>query len=96
MFIRVCRRFRGSAERARFDYLGAEPYMRKPESATDKEAVAEQFAYLVGVSVCSNVEILRPAAQHQIAHAPSHKVCCEPMVFEPVENFQSVRINVPP
>ncbi len=55
--------------------------MRQPEPASHKEAIAEQFSYLIGASISSDIEILWQSAHHQVPNASSNKVGNEPMVL---------------
>ena len=62
------------AERRDLDRLGAEAHVRQAEAAADDPAVPEQLLDLVRVRSSADVEVLRPPAEQQVAHAAAHEV----------------------
>ena len=89
--------FRGRqlpAERRDLDGLGAEADVREPEPPADDPAVLEQPLDLVRVRVGADVEVLRPAAEQQVADAAADEVGDVVVLVEPVENLQRVRIDL--
>ena len=68
--------------------------MREAEAAPDDPAVPEQPLDLVGVRRRADVEVLRTAAEQQIAHAAAHEVGDVVVLVETIENLQRVGIDM--
>ena len=62
------------AERRDLDRLRAELDVREPEAPPDDPAVAEQLLDLVRMRRGADVEVLRPAAEQQVADAAADEV----------------------
>ena len=69
--------------------------MRQPEPAADDPAVPEELLDLAGMGVRADVEVLRLAAEHQVAHAAANEIGDVVMLLQPMEDAQRVRIDVP-
>ena len=83
-----------AAERGNLDGLGAELDVGEPEAASDDPAVAKELLDLVRVRGRTDVEVLRPPAEQEIPHAPTHQIPDVIVLVEPVEDFESVRIDL--
>ena len=81
-------------ERRDLDHLRAELDVRQPEAAADDPAVPEQLLDLIRMRRRADVEVLRPAAEQQIADAAADQVGDVVALPQPVEDFQGVRIDV--
>ena len=82
------------AERRDFDRLVAELHVRQPEAAADDPAVAKELLDLVRMRRGADVEILRPAVQQQVAHAPADQVRDVIVFVKPIQNFERVGVDV--
>ena len=82
------------AEGAGLDDLVAEDHMRQPEAPADEEAVAEEPADLAWLGVGAHVEILRLAAQQQVADAAADEIGLEPGLVQAVEHLQRFRSDL--
>ena len=87
-------RLRIPTERRRLDDLLAEAHVRQTEAAADEEAVAERPLHLVRGRVRADIEILRRAAQQQIAHAAADEIGRIPQLGQTVEDLERVRVDV--
>jgi hypothetical protein len=76
------------------DGLWAESHMREPETAANHPAVLEQALDLVGMCRGADIEVLRPAAEQQIAHAAAHQIGNVVILMKPIEDFERVRIDL--
>ena len=83
-----------AAEGGDLDGLGAEPDVREPEAPADDPAVPEQPLDLVRMRGRADVEVLRPAAEQQVADAAADEVGDVVVLVEPVENLQRVRVDL--
>ena len=83
-----------TTERGDLDRLGAEAHMRKPEAAADDPAVPEQLFHLVGMRAGADIEVLRPAAEEQVAHAAADQVRGVVTLVKAIQNFQRIRIDL--
>ena len=81
-------------ERRDLDDLAAEAHVAEPEAPADDEAVAEQALHLLRVGVGADVEVLRAAAEQQVAHAAPHQVGQEAVVLQAVEDLQGIGVDV--
>src|SRR5439155_20866111 len=70
--------------------------VRETEAASDDPAVAEQLLDLMRMGRRSDVDVLRAAAEQQIAHAAADQICGVVMFVEPVQDFEGVGIDVAP
>ncbi len=68
--------------------------VREPEAPPDDARVAEQAADFLGTRVGSDVEVLRRAARHEVAHRPSDEIRLEAGAVQPVQDAQGVGIDV--
>jgi hypothetical protein len=68
-------------------------HVRQTEAPADDPAVAEELLDLVGLRRGADVEVLRLAAQEQVAHAAADQVRRVVGLIEPVENFQGFWID---
>ncbi len=66
----------------------------QPEAPADDARVREQAPDLVRPRVGADVEVLRRAAEHQVAHAAAHQVGLVAGVVQPVEDLQGVAVDV--
>ena len=82
------------AERRDLDGLRAELDVGQPEAAADDPAVAKELLDLVRVRGRPDVEVLRPAVEQQIPHAPAHQIRDVVVLVEPVEDLESVGIDL--
>ena len=87
-------RFDLSPERGDLDRLGAELDVRQAEPPADDPAVPKQLLDLMRVSRRSDVEILGPAAEQQIAHAAANEICDVIVLVQLIQDFESTRIDV--
>src|SRR5690606_24965840 len=78
------------AEGGDLDDLLAEAHVREAEAPADELAVAEYLAHLFRVRVRGDVEILRLASEHEVAHAAPHQERPVPGVLQAVEHLQRV------
>jgi hypothetical protein len=83
-----------AAERRDLDGFRAELHVREPEAAADDPAVPEQALHLIRVGGGPDVEVLRPAAQQQVADAPAHEVRRVIELCEAVEHLERVGVDV--
>jgi hypothetical protein len=74
---RRCRR-RVGAEGRDLDDLAAEDHVREAEAPADQAQVAEQRLDLLGRRVGGDVEILRMAADQQVAHGAADQEAPKP------------------
>ena len=72
------------------DLAVVEVHVDQPEAPADDPRVAEQPADLVRLRVRADVEVLRLAAEHQVAHAPPDQVRHVAGVVQPVEDLEGV------
>src|SRR6185295_3216458 len=77
------------------DRLFAELDVREPEPAADDPAVSKQPLDLIRMRVGADVEVLRAAAEHQIANAAADQIRGVAVLIEPVEHAQRIGIDVP-
>ena len=82
------------AERRDLDRLRAELDVRQPEAAPDDPAVAKELLDLVRVCGRADVEVLRPPAEQEVSHAPAHQIRDVIVLVEPVEDLESVGIDL--
>ena len=83
-----------AAERRDLDRLRPELDVREPEAAADDPAVAEELLDLVRMRRRADVEILRPPAEQQIAHAAADQIRDEIVFVQPVQDLEGVGIDV--
>jgi hypothetical protein len=83
------------AERRDLDGLVAELDVCQPEPPADDPAVPEQLLDLPGMGIRADVEVLRPAPEHQVTDAAPDKVSLVIVLLQAMEDAQGVRINVP-
>src|SRR5690349_11044895 len=83
-----------ATEGGHFDRLGTKPDMSQPEAAADDPAVLEQTLDLIRVRVGADIEVLRAAAEQQVADAAADEVGRKVALMEAVENLQRVRVDV--
>ena len=76
-------------ERRDLDGLRAEPHVRQPEAPADDPAVAEQPLDLVRMRRGADVEVFRPAAEQQVAHAAAHQIGDVVDLAEPVSTLSA-------
>ncbi len=86
----------GAAKRRDFDDLAAEHDVRKSKAAADQTAVAEQAAHLLGRRVGRDVEILRVAAEQEIAHCAADQKRLITGLVQPVQHAQRAVGDVAP
>jgi hypothetical protein len=63
------------------------------ETPSDQPAVAKEPADLLRVGVGADVEILRLSAEKQVADAAAYQIGLEARRGEPVQDFQSIRVD---
>ena len=68
--------------------------MRESKAAADDPAVAEQALDLVWMRRRPDVKILGATPQEKVADAAAHEVCQMVELPEPIEDLESVRIDV--
>src|SRR6185295_14398070 len=68
----------------------------QPKAAADDPGVREQAADFVRPGVRADVEILRLAAEHQVAHAAADEVGFIARAVQPVENLQGLTADLLP
>ena len=93
------RRRRGvdlTAERGDLDGLGAELDVGQPEPPADDPAVPKQLLDLMRVRRRPDVEVLGPAIEQQVADAAADQIRDVVVLVEPVEDFESVGIDLSP
>ena len=83
-----------AAERRDLDRLGPELDVREAEAAADDPAVAEELLDLVGMRRGADVEVLRAAAEQQVADAAADEVRGVAVFVQPVQDLESVGIDV--
>ena len=74
--------------------FGAELDVREAEAPADDPAVAKELLDLMRVRRRADVEILRPAAEQQVAHAAADQIGDVVVLVQPVQDFESVGIDV--
>ena len=77
------------AEGGDLDGLPADAHVREPEPASDEPAAPEEIAHGVRRRGGGDVEILRPEAQQQIAHAAADQVGAVAGVGQDLEYLES-------
>ena len=82
-------------ERGDLDRLGPEHHMRQAEAPPDQAAIAELLLDLLGRRVGRDVEVLRVAAEQQVAHGTADEIRLEPGVAQAIQHAQRVRADVP-
>jgi hypothetical protein len=82
------------AEGGDFDeFVVLEKNMSQAESAPDQPGIAEELTNLLRMGVCGHIKVLGGFAQQQIAYASPNEIGSKPVVVEPVENFQGIRVD---
>ena len=79
-----------AAERGDLDCLQAKPDVREAEAAADDPAVPKELLDLVGMRRGADVEVLRPPAKQQVAHAAADQVRRRAGFVKPIEDFQCI------
>ncbi len=86
--------FRTPPEGGHLDILSpGEVDVGQAEAVSDESGIAEEVPDLTRVGIGGDVEIFGGLAQKQIADAPTHQVCRETMMVEPVKDLQSIRVD---
>lgn len=67
--------------------------MRQAEAPADDPRVAEEPADLVGPGVGGDVEVLRPAPEHEVAHAAPDEQGAKARLVQAVEDLERVAID---
>ena len=60
------------------------------------QQLRNSFLIWYGMRVGADVEVLRPAAEQQVAHAAADEVGGVVELLQPIQHFERVRIDVPP
>ena len=68
--------------------------MGKTKPAADDPAVAEQLLDLIRVRGGADVEVLRPSAEQEIAHAPADEIRDVVVLPKSVQHFERIRVDV--
>ena len=74
--------------------FGPELDVGQPEPPADDPAVAEELLDLVRMRRRADVEILRPAAEQQVAHAAADQIGDVVVLVQPVQDLEGVGIDV--
>ncbi len=82
------------AERGHLDDLHPELDVREPEPSSDDPAVPKELLDLIRMCGGADVEILRPAAEEQVADAAAHEVGHVMVLPQTVEHLQCIRIDI--
>ena len=82
------------SERGDLDRLGPEPDVGETEPAADDPAVPEQPLDLVRMRRRADVEVLRPAAEQQVADAAADEVGDVVVLVQPVQHLQRVGVDL--
>ena len=83
-----------AAERRDLDHLLPELDVRETEPPADDPAVPEELLDLIGMRRGADVEVLRAAAEQQIADAAADQIGDVLVLPQAVEHLQRVRIDV--
>jgi len=83
-----------ASERRHLDHLRSELDVREAEAAADDPAVAEELLDLMRVRRRADVEILRAAAEQEIADAAADEVRDVLALAEPVQHLECVSVDV--
>ena len=73
-----------------FHDVTAKKHVREAKAPTDQAAIAEQTTHIFRVRVGGDIEILRLATKHQVAHAAPDQEGLVPGVTEPVHDLEGV------
>src|SRR5262249_28371175 len=83
-----------AAERRDLDDFLAEDDVGEAEAAPDQAAVAEQLADFLGCGAGRDVEVLRVAAEQQVAHRAADEAGAEAGFVQAIEDAQRAAGNV--
>ena len=83
------------AESGDLDDLAPEHHVGQAETPADQAAVAEQGLDLFRGGVGGHVEILRMAADQQVAHRAPDEIAGEAGIAQPVQDAQCIGTDVP-
>ena len=75
------------------DLARAEEHVREAEAAADDAAVAEEGAHVLGARARRDVEVLRLAAEEQVADAAADEIRLEPGALEAAHDLGGVGVD---
>ena len=83
-----------SPERGDLHDLRAEADVGEPEAPADNPAIPEELLDLIRVRGGADVEVLRPSAEQEIAHAPADEIRDVVVLPKSVQHFERIRVDV--
>src|SRR5690606_14431625 len=83
-----------AAESSDFDYFAANTHVHYLKAAADNPRATKNTSYLLGSGAGSHIEILRQAAQEQIAHTTTDQIGFVIRFLKLLDNLQGRRTNV--
>ena len=84
------------AEGGDLDVLASEENVDEAKAPPDHAGVSEKVAHLLRMGRSGDVEILRLAREHQVAHATADQVGVEAGPGEAIENLEDVGVDIAP